>query len=1516
MTTTKMTLVDWLDDLCVRFIVNLPNEELQSVERICFQIEEAQWFYEDFIRPLDPNNLPSMHLRKFSQLIFQHCPLFSAYSEELHQQAYEQFLAYKTRVPVRGAIMLNQDMTHAVLVKGWKKGAKWSFPRGKINKEEADLDCAVREVWEETGYDLLDANLVLPDEHMKHITVTMREQTIMLYVFRGVPMDTYFEPRTRKEISKIDWYKLTDLPTLRRKNQAQPQGAAQDAIKENSFYMVAPFLGPLRAWIKQQHKLDRQSVPSTAHLAPPVGMPVADDEELQAEMQPQADPAVDPAAELKRLLSVGMGMQSPPAEAPGTPMPGHAPQVNPLLALFQQGNNKPASPQPSLPSTPFDQVMPPPVQPQSPHGQHHPRPPQLNNMPPPPTFPFSPHHQQHQHHQHQSIPLHGPQPAFNNNGMHAMFQSPQQMAGPPPHDPSFQQIHDRHAFQSEPFPASQSRSFGAHGPGPAIPPASKLPVPRLNAHTLGLLNSFRKSNAQSPGPESSQATVHAQSPQIAPQIQQQPAPRHQPNELASPHFQSPPTNMQPAQPKPRSAHQDSLLTLFRSTPPISSPEPAEPAELSAFPTTPGYASTQLATKSAKPQNTSLLDMFGNQPKPAGITSATIHGPVNAPDFATMKKNTLPASASSRGPSPAFVPQQILKRERSVPQRASDIKIGGGRNGAQFKSSDVTDVPPTAFKPQILKRPQQDTTKALLQNVATSHHQSATMSHAPQPTAHAKSLLDMFKGPSPQPATIQPAPPTRSPAPPAMAQQSFDRRESFPSDQKNTLLALFSKPEGSQVHAPLQQKHSPIPLGRSPMPPTPKTAISGMISPALGSVSMKLSTLLLLALGAAAIAVPAPQSDALAPTDTVTSDLVGVELPGSIGAALDKHLWPFEWSTTEYCENGKVRVSGTFAVPGFRNDFTLDGGQSVFVKLFGTPLTMTYYIKGFHTRFQYGPECKWGLLSTWCGQCNNMAWNGGELDCKNGDTNAKRSRIDKCYVKADESKSNQEDSKAIAARQSVKTDTASIPETPAPGTPLLFDITTDATHGEDLPDPQPDFWYYQLEIMEYWNGDLLQATGDLYGVGVNARFHFSGEESFMWAKINDKYLHIEYDFHNHWTNFAYDSYTWGMDIYAASARGMCWSDKGWSKGPLAYKSLGERIILLTCYVYTGHLSPKGDSGEQIKTVEARQLAQKDSVTSASATYTQSAKPLDTAGTADRIGYFEFSLSVTEYCEASEGTPLMARGWWSPKDSDVGQKVWFGGDQATFMSLGYPPFSLQVGPYDFWTRQVSFHYGGCHWDQDTDGIGKCGMCKSSAWSADGINCATNAAAGRTHMIECAVAVQYESGDSPDQPKLLNPRDNNSTVTKTLKIAEALKATTTRTLVPEVIATRTAPNSETTILPFHFTVTEYCNSGKKSVKGRYSAAGISADVDLWPGLIVAIAHRVPNFPPFQVGDFDYNKSRLRFAYSNGPIQCEWFDEETWKQCGECRAGLWSGGPLDCGAGGTRTKEMDCSFILGTTH
>ncbi len=259
----------------MRFIINLPQEELASVERICFQVEEAQWFYEDFIRPQDPD-LPSLNLKNFCVRIFQHCPLLlSGVSSERHATAFSDFLAYKTRVPVRGAIMLNQDMDQVVLVKGWKKSATWSFPRGKINKNEPDLDCAIREVYEETGFNLTDAGLVKNDQEF--IDVTMREQHMRLYIFHGVPIGAYFEPRTRKEISKIEWYKLSELPTVKKQKQYQ-EGRGEDlAVNAIRFYMVAPFMVQLKQWIAKRKKMDKlngASQPLPAPEADPSG-PVA-----------------------------------------------------------------------------------------------------------------------------------------------------------------------------------------------------------------------------------------------------------------------------------------------------------------------------------------------------------------------------------------------------------------------------------------------------------------------------------------------------------------------------------------------------------------------------------------------------------------------------------------------------------------------------------------------------------------------------------------------------------------------------------------------------------------------------------------------------------------------------------------------------------------------------------------------------------------------------------------------------------------------------------------------------------------------------------------------------------------------------------------------------------------------------------------------------------------------------------------------------------------------------------------
>ncbi|KAJ7492628.1 DCP2-domain-containing protein [Mycena latifolia] len=223
-----------LEDLSSRFILNLPDEELASLERICFQVEQAHWFYEDFIREENPK-FPSLPLKKFSAMLFHACPLLHQWSHD-HEQAFNTFMQYKTRVPVCGAIMLNDTWEKCVLVKGWKSSSGWGFPKGKINEDEPAHSCAIREVLEETGYNL--TSQINKDDV---IEMSIKEQKISLYIVPGVSEDYPFKTKTRKEISKIEWFKLTDLPTWKR-NKAAP----------GKFYLISPFIGALKAFINER----------------------------------------------------------------------------------------------------------------------------------------------------------------------------------------------------------------------------------------------------------------------------------------------------------------------------------------------------------------------------------------------------------------------------------------------------------------------------------------------------------------------------------------------------------------------------------------------------------------------------------------------------------------------------------------------------------------------------------------------------------------------------------------------------------------------------------------------------------------------------------------------------------------------------------------------------------------------------------------------------------------------------------------------------------------------------------------------------------------------------------------------------------------------------------------------------------------------------------------------------------------------------------------------------------------
>lgn len=422
--------------------------------------------------------------------------------------------------------MLNQEMDQVVLVKGWKKSANWSFPRGKINKDEPDLECAVREVYEETGFHLRDAGMVGNDEDMKYIEVTMREQHMRLYVFRGVPMDAHFEPRTRKEISKIQWYKLSELPTLKKQKQQQ-EGRGEDlAVNANKFYMVAPFMVPLKKWIAQRKKLERRNARSqlsttsiktngnvetpekqisysTSHESPPTPddldgivakLRQSDQAKPSGDLFEASKPSMsaqDASAHLKSLLRV------PPntIENNSSSGPNVSETLNSgaLLALLQ-----PAGPtkQDHSPQTPLVKAPGTTVSPLVPNNEHasldssfrHPSPVlhlisnQQNNSQ---SMPHSTFHSTNssnyppvQTHQRSQV-VRQLQPSIHKD--------PQQTHFGPQMQPPHLRTGDSDFAQNSQVPGIHTMS---------VPPANKLPRPKLTTHSSALLNLFK--NTQPP----------------------------------------------------------------------------------------------------------------------------------------------------------------------------------------------------------------------------------------------------------------------------------------------------------------------------------------------------------------------------------------------------------------------------------------------------------------------------------------------------------------------------------------------------------------------------------------------------------------------------------------------------------------------------------------------------------------------------------------------------------------------------------------------------------------------------------------------------------------------------------------------------------------------------------------------------------------------------------------------------------------------------------------------------------
>ena len=223
-----------------------------------------------------------MNLREFAQLMFGQCELLTPYRAHV-EEIYKRFTAYKHHIPVNGAILLNRRMDRCLMVRGWKSGSSWGFPRGKVrrascaallaaraplqllprlalsapraqmNKEEEEAVCACREVEEEIGYDI--SNFLVETDKVSY---SQSGQRISLYIIAGFDEQTPFAPQTRKEVGAIAWHPVKDLPTAQTAGGVAGKGVNNSKHK---YFMVHPFVGAVRQWIAARKALERQGVP-------------------------------------------------------------------------------------------------------------------------------------------------------------------------------------------------------------------------------------------------------------------------------------------------------------------------------------------------------------------------------------------------------------------------------------------------------------------------------------------------------------------------------------------------------------------------------------------------------------------------------------------------------------------------------------------------------------------------------------------------------------------------------------------------------------------------------------------------------------------------------------------------------------------------------------------------------------------------------------------------------------------------------------------------------------------------------------------------------------------------------------------------------------------------------------------------------------------------------------------------------------------------------------------------------
>lgn len=190
-----------------------------------------------------------MFYRTFPELV--HVPMKSVLAK------YE---AFRSLLPICGAVLLNKEMDKLLLVKNKKCGRQlgyWGFPKGKVEIPETHMYTAMREVLEETGIDISDR--ISETTPFLEQEIKRRNTTLQIFIITDVDEGEYDEDKQNNsaEIEKIEWIHIDTIKKYVKCTTSQAMAAQHsDAAPVQYLFsreVFKPFFEELCVWI-EEHK--------------------------------------------------------------------------------------------------------------------------------------------------------------------------------------------------------------------------------------------------------------------------------------------------------------------------------------------------------------------------------------------------------------------------------------------------------------------------------------------------------------------------------------------------------------------------------------------------------------------------------------------------------------------------------------------------------------------------------------------------------------------------------------------------------------------------------------------------------------------------------------------------------------------------------------------------------------------------------------------------------------------------------------------------------------------------------------------------------------------------------------------------------------------------------------------------------------------------------------------------------------------------------------------------------------